>query len=385
MIIKKDSFVFQLFAAGIVFLGISASHLSRKNENISKDQLPSKPLNGEFDFKLRENVILRESDQKDEFIFNQVIDFAVDSQENLYLLDFKMGSSRILKYGREGDFINSVGQTGQGPGEYAFPIRIIFDQKDNLYIVEQNRLICYDARSNFVGTIQLPFVIDLPDGNIWINGQGIIYAVSQDISEEGVLKTLVKYDPGSERVTKILDISSPEVRISGKREGGVVAGIFHAYVPRNFLRPYLQDQFLFATASQYMVKIFNGQGHCLGNIKRSIKPELIHSSEIEAIKRSSKKIRKSADGFFFPKYRPYIKQILADEKGRIYIVRVPSVLSNDAADEMDIFNRDGQYLYRAKIPFLPKIIKNGAFYVLATDHEEKRAIKKMMIINYADF
>jgi hypothetical protein len=66
--------------------------------------------------------------------------------------------------------------------------------------------------------------------------------------------------------------------------------------------------------------------------------------------------------------------ILTDDKRRIYVRRVKSVLDKSGEIEFDIFSKEGIYLYRTKLPFVPRIIKNGFFYKVET-HEETGEIK----------
>jgi hypothetical protein len=65
-------------------------------------------------------------------IFGQIIDMTCDQQGNLYLADRK--ESRIQKFDKNGNFLFSIGQKGQGPGEFLGFLDIALDKSGNLYI-----------------------------------------------------------------------------------------------------------------------------------------------------------------------------------------------------------------------------------------------------------
>jgi hypothetical protein len=51
--------------------------------------------------------------------------------------------------------------------------------------------------------------------------------------------------------------------------------------------------------------------------------------------------------------------------------------------EFDIFSKEGYYLYRAKLPFTPEVIKNGYFYDLYSSEETGEVrIKRYKVRNW---
>jgi len=50
---------------------------------------------------------------------------------------------------------------------------------------------------------------------------------------------------------------------------------------------------------------------------------------------------------------------MADNKLRLYVRWLKSVLDKSDEIEFDIFSKEGIYLYKTKLPFTPRIIKNG--------------------------
>lgn len=85
----------------------------------------------------------------------------------------------------------------------------------------------------------------------------------------------------------------------------------------------------------------------------------------------------------FSRSRPFFKRILSDDKGRIYVSRLKSVLDKSEQLEFDIFSQDGYFLYTAKLPFTPEIIKDGFLYNIYSSEERGEVlIKRYKIRNW---
>jgi len=78
------------------------------------------PLLTQDSYPLSERIILSQEEE----IIAQPIDFAVTSEENIFLNDFK--DQKIMLYDRNGQFIKSWKMRGQGPGEYQGAFKINF-------------------------------------------------------------------------------------------------------------------------------------------------------------------------------------------------------------------------------------------------------------------
>jgi hypothetical protein len=71
----------------------------------------------------------------------------------------------------------------------------------------------------------------------------------------------------------------------------------------------------------------------------------------------------------FPGHRPYFSHLFTDNAGRIYIVRGGSILEKDAPRKVDVFSKDGYYLYAMTWPIFPTAIKAGFFYQFREDKD----------------
>ena len=75
------------------------------------------------------------------YMLHQPRDVAIDSDGNIYVLD--AGNFRIQKYSPEGNYLDTYGRRGQGPGEFENPVSIDIDSDGNISVADQgnNRVI----------------------------------------------------------------------------------------------------------------------------------------------------------------------------------------------------------------------------------------------------
>ena len=113
----------------------------------------------------------------DTVIFFMPTDIGFDLQGNIYVLD--SGNHRIQKFSPDGEYITTIGQQGQGPGEFQYPQSLSLDSEGYLYISDMgNRKIhvlkpgggeAHTIQMNEKGVENIRLV---PDGQIVMGGGG---------------------------------------------------------------------------------------------------------------------------------------------------------------------------------------------------------------------
>lgn len=93
--------------------------------------------------------------------------------KKLFILDGE--HSAILQFDKNGKFINKLSKKGQGAEEYNF-ISDFFVFKDEVYILNNNRILRYDLKGNYIKTtpvtgIESPYnLLIKPNGDIVVTG-----------------------------------------------------------------------------------------------------------------------------------------------------------------------------------------------------------------------
>lgn len=327
------------------------------------------PLFGSLKLDMEEKFLIKESDTEEGYIWGMISDISIDSIGSIYLLDFP--SKRILKYDKNGKFIKTIGRVGQGPGEFVQPLNLFIDEKDNLYVNNQGRaLIVFDKDGAFKELLRLKVDVS----KFYVDEKGYIYTFTREFLESGIIKILAKLDREGNIAKKIAEFVEMDLKVIRAERGGVMGSVKHPYSPDIFFCPVLEGLLCYGENSNYKFSICDFEG----NLKLAFSKE----EKIQSITSKEKDKFSKQEGVVFPPHRPFFKSILSDEKGRIWVIRVKSILEKDKTENIDIFSKDGRYLYEAELPYLPRIIRDGCIWVIDRDEEDKTAIKKLVIKNY---
>lgn len=134
--------------------------------------------------KLEPMGILGKLDAEDEnCTFYRPMDIATDKAGHVYVLD--AGNFRIQKYNREGEYLLSIGRSGQGPGELSRPVCLDVDMEENIYVLDvgNRRLQVYNSdgahrRDIKIENIPAKFLL-FKSKEILLVNQGIIIDVDE--------------------------------------------------------------------------------------------------------------------------------------------------------------------------------------------------------------
>jgi len=71
-----------------------------------------------------------------------------------------------------------------------------------------------------------------------------------------------------------------------------------------------------------------------------------------------------------PDHRPFYSRFLSDDLGRLYVIRFKPITEKDVkTSDIDVFSKDGYYLYRMTWPFVPHLIMGGHLYEVRQDED----------------
>ncbi len=123
---------------------------------------------------LEKDLEIGVSEGDENYMFGGIIDVEVDSQENIYVLDWK--NKTVKKYDKDGRFLQNIGQKGQGPGEFSsILVDSCLDRNDRLYVVELRKVHIFVEKRGFANS----FTPDFFPLGIMVNKQGKIILVGE--------------------------------------------------------------------------------------------------------------------------------------------------------------------------------------------------------------
>lgn len=333
---------------------------------------PKEPLYGEIELELEEDLKIGKEDDKN-FRFFKWISLDVDREGNIYVLD--RGSFRIQKFNKEGDFIQTIGREGQGPGEFSEPTFISLDEKENIYVKDGVKVQIFDRTGQFVRSFSIPF-----NSNYFkITSEGNFLGERRTIMPpDNLHEDVVLMDDKSKILKDIAEFSSIKMDSMFNRKDR-----FAVHVPELSFCSSLKDYAVYGFPSEYRLFVVNSEGDVKKMIEVAGPAEKISNKErqkimdvIMASVQSRASARQEARAelekkVLIPKFRPFFDEIRMDENGFIYAEKLTSYLSEDRGYEFDLFNETGHYLYRLKVPAgvaSLRIIKWG--YVFCAPYSE---------------
>ncbi len=363
-------------------------------EKITEDRVKiirnkNEPVFGDLTFDLE--VDLDISDKKSrKFNFHEVSSITLDNQENIYALD--TGKNCVFKFDKNGNYLQKLGRKGQGPGEFERPTNLIVDNQNNLYVSDQRKIHVFNSSGKFVKSIRLNYKIQ----EFFVDSESHIIAISHLISEEGTEKGVLKFNISGIEMKEM--VRFPDIRaITRKDKEGKKFNIkvYHEYNYWPYLYPINGQKFIYAYPFEYKMFKMSNEGELELIIEKKESPKSISSKEKRSIverieEHTSRRGRRFPrelveNACQFPPHRPFFNRILVDDKERIYVRRVDSILDKIEVIRFDIFGEDGYYLYKTKLPFTPEIIRKGHIYDIYYSEElDDIEIKRYKVKNWSD-
>ena len=334
---------------------------------------------GAFAFELAEDLSI--GDEKNEsYFFPGWVTISVDDQGKIYVCD--AGNRRVQVYGRTGIFIRTLGRQGQGPGEYAFPSSVYLDESGNTYVNSGRALVVFDQDGIFKKNLPVKTFLS----RLILGPGGTIMGTTQPNprAEGGPKNELVQLGPDGELQRTIARFPAYGVSKDQMLHHWYTGGI--SFCPRS------KDSLYYGFSLEYEIHAVDGEGRTLLAFSKAEKAQGITGEERDLTREkgiyawSGMGDPKTAD-LGMPDHRPFFRDFISDDMGRLYVVRFRPITEREVtAQDIDVFSRDGFYLYRMTWPFMPQVIKGGYLYEVRQDEDKGLTrIIRHRITNWTDF
>lgn len=340
---------------------------------------PETPRYGVFAFDLFEDLAI--GDEKDDAcFFPQGAWINVDGEGRIYACDY--GNRRVQVYDKNGRFQRTLGRVGQGPGEYSFPSSVILDDSGNALISDPRSIVVFDRAGQFLKKIPLK---TFPNGGVAGPG-GTIFGTTWPNSRAkgGPKHTLIQLGPGGEILRTLAEFPA-----FGFSPGQM---LHHWYSGNIGFCRRSGNSLFYGYALDYLIHVVDEEGREILAFSKAEKAQGISGEEAELTRKEG---IWAADGLGDPKtapldlpdHRPYFGRLFSDELGRLYVVRFRPITEKAVkTSDIDVFSKDGYYLYRMTWPFIPQVIRGGFLYEVREDEEAGLTrIFRFKIENWADF
>ncbi len=365
---KKHTLIF------IIFIGIffSLSYSQQKAEWKGKIEYedgvkviinPRKPLYGEIVFDLEEDLSIGRVDDSN-YLFYRVRDIEVDNQGNIYVGD--MSNCRVQKFNKNGKYIKTIGRQGQGPGEFERPTKIRINEiLGNIYVLDQiYNIVIFDKQGNYMQEVLVKKSIR----DFRLDEDGNIIGVFGTLSGLDFTHSICKVNLLGEIIKNVIEF--PNNMYIKRGPGDLIISSYSGWEKNTLISTINKTNFVYGYPETYELNVIDKSGQLLFKIR---KDEPLRKFPLE--ERRLRKGRNLGD------YQPFFYLILSDSEGRIY-VQTNKTWNEDNVKEkhIDIFNKDGYYLYRTTLPKHTYVIKNGYLYAIEVSDDE--IIKRYKIKNW---
>ena len=332
---------------------------------------PKEPIYGPEVFNLEEDLVIMNQEGKEEFMFQDIQNLAVDNEENIYVCDVK--ASHIRVFDKNGEYVRTIGKKGQGPGEMVYPIDInlsrgvliindIAQRRLNIFSLngEHLRNLLIHKYSNFVQPA--------------IDSQGNIIAGFL-IREDELKYGLIKFDADLNPIFTITTYpllkgtSSTNVQyFEGSRITNLVWNVNE------------QDHIIWGHMSKYELFVHNPHGKLIKKIVRDY-------DGIEITSQGKEKLIKEWFGdnpvpsnlnIVFPDRYPPLIRFSCDEEGRIF-VQTYDKTEDGEADYYDVFDSEGKYIARFSLKYWAIVWKKQKLYTIEEDEDGFQVVKRYQV------
>jgi hypothetical protein len=367
------------FAAVVLVLGCAACGSGQEGwqgrietqEGVTVVHNPREPLYGEPILTLEEDLTIRGDETREEQMFQDVRTLAVDETGNIYALDEQAGNIKI--FDGQGQFLRTIGQKGQGPGEFGLPIAVLItpDREILVHDMGQRALKFLDQEGRFLHHISIADKFQFY-GPRFLTGGRLVG--SHLVPAEKPMAVLKLFDARLEPVETLISLpvtpppalnffamnSMTGLRWNKLTEDTVVWG--------DFLKP------------EYALYIHNREGRHTRTIIRAYDPIRITETDKKAL------LDKMFDGkppppqwdIQMPDRFPPFSGISCDDKGRIY-VRTHESYGQEGIESYDLFDARGRYAARLLLEVPVMVLKHGFLYTIVEDGEGFRHIKRFRL------
>jgi len=326
---------------------------------------PSEPAFGSLALELEEELSIG-SEENEHTLFSQIFSLAVDEAGNIYISDMQAPAIKVFDPG--GRYLRTIGGSGQGPGEYQSPrtIFLTLDQQ-TLYVRDFIfKLLSYRPDGTYLGETNLRSYCS----DFFVDGQGYIWGILSVADEKGRSNALEKVAPDGRIVLQMARVPNEMyIRTDGTMTSSVTTGFEYD------LSAVLLDEktVVYGYSREHRLTMIDTDGHPLLIIKNR---EPARSIPEEDIKEAAQYISHSE--------QPYFYRLFTDDLGRIWVLRDNPLGARGRPREYDIYNRNGYFLYRTRLPYgRCLVIRKGRLYARHIDEEQGLVmVKRLRIKNW---
>jgi hypothetical protein len=285
---------------------------------------PQQALFDEDIIEFKEELVIREGNLGNSFVFWGLTSLLLDERGNIYIMDSKEANIKVFD-GR-GRFLRTIGKKGQGPGELEVPESMDLFHQNQIAVYDpgNRRLNFFDLEGDFKRSLS---TAKLYMSSIRIDSRGDIFGLVSTSGNGLPRYELQKWDSDLNHLKTFDGAYMP------------VESYLHLFAAMPSFALSKGNLIYYGYPEQYEIKVFDDSGTLIKKIKKDNRAARIPQREIDlAIDKVPPTLKVVVPSYYAPYYRVY-----ADDEGRL-IVLTRYRLGTNRAYDYDVFSPDGTFL-----------------------------------------
>jgi len=332
---------------------------------------PDYPREGNVQYAMEEDLSIGVAEGDEKYMLNMPIDINVSEDGTIYVMDW--GDVCIKVYNSSGEYLDTVGREGIGPGEFSTPAYMAVSPDGRIFLLDgrNQRVSIFDREGEYLNGFRVEgFHTDLET-----DGMNRLYFAKRSYKE--ALENLPETSDFQEIETEVkvfrTDAQGKETITFGpflgeknrtRRTGADSSvSIGSAY---SIVWSVDKDGRLYQGFNQdYIFHVFNQDGNKVLTFGREYTPvkNKRYSDRPTSLK-------------YLPPYEPRFWGRFLDDDGNLWI---NIYTENDEEIVYDVFSPEGFYLKQVKVPHRIFHFKKGKAYSIVTSEEGFRVVKRFRL------
>lgn len=316
---------------------------------------------------LKEDLIIGEKTEKEDYWFSVLNFLAVDDSGSIYTLDPK--EIKIRVFDTRGKLLRTFGRMGQGPGEFRGPgrMKVMPDDVLVVYDVLSRRFTYFTLNGKVLKTVSA----NLPMGSIRIDNRGFVYQYKRGRGYK-MVEELIKYDQDLNLIKKFHSFEKtrkPRVR--------------NPFPEGYYFDVTKDDKLIWVLSSTYDIHVVDPNGKTVKRILKDYDPINITNSDKERfIKKESSQEVPFRSKLEFPEHFPVVSGLFIDDQDQIYTKT--SEKDGKGSIYYDVFDPIGRYISRFSLPENEQVyvVKNNKLYCIIRESESGIPLVKRYTIGW---
>lgn len=318
---------------------------------------------------LTEDMRFGEGDDPDKS-FSQVAFFVVADNGDLIAADIK--DRKIKVFDAEGNFLRTIGKSGQGPGEFQIPGGLALTPDNELMIEDSvaRRLAYFTLEGEFIRNVSVADKMSLL--NLVIDAEGNYLGRQLGMEGQKMYFEMKKYDKDLNPVFT-MDKVEFDIPIPGS---GVKIDIM------DMITLYLFDSrgnVIYGRNKDYELIVYDKMGKHIRSIRKDFRPVKVTQEDIDMmLERMPSGMMGGIDPtemFEFPKEFPPYQIICLDEQDRLF-VRTWIKGEEEGAYVVDVFDAEGRFISQFETKLDLRLWKGDMVYGLEENEDGFMLVKR---------